>query len=79
MVSLKFAVLKFTKHLNRARLPPQQAEAISEAFAKATGTELVTKHHLKVQLKAAKHDLIQWMAGLLLAQAGLVAAAIMFL
>ena len=43
MVSLKFAILKSTKHLNRAGLPPQQAEAISEAFAKATGAELVTK------------------------------------
>ena len=79
MASLRFTILKFTKHLDRAGLPHQQAVAFSEAFAEATGTALVTKDHLKMQITAAKHDLFKWMGGLLLAQAGLVVATIKLL
>ncbi len=79
MASVTFDTLKFTKHLEEAGLPPQQAEAISEAFAEATGTELVTKDHLKAEIESAKNDLIKWMAGLLLAQAGLVTALVKLL
>ena len=79
MASLRFTILKFTKYLDRGGLPHQQAVAVSEAFAEATGTALVTKDHLKAEIEAAKNDLIKWMAGLLLAQTGLVAAAIKLL
>jgi hypothetical protein len=79
MASVTFDTLKFAKHLEGAGLPPQQAEAISEAFAEATGIELVTKDHLKAEIEAAKNDLIKWMAGLLLAQAGLVTALVKLL
>lgn len=79
MDSVILDTLKFTKHHEGAGLPPQQAVAISDVLAEATGAELVTKDHLKVQITAAKHDLIKRMAGLLVAQTGLVVAAIRLL
>ena len=79
MPGITFDTLKFTKHLEAAGLPPEQAEAIAEAFREAAGTELVTKDYLKAEIEAAKNDLIKWMAGLLLAQAGLVTALVKLL
>ena len=79
MSGITFDTLKCTKHLEAAGLPPEQAEAIAEAFREAAGTELVTKDYLKAEIEAAKNDLIKWMAGLLLAQAGLVTALVKLL
>lgn len=76
MASITFDTLKFTKRLESAGLPQEQAEAIAEAFVEATGTELVTKDYLKAAIETAKNDLIKWIAGLLLAQAGLVTALV---
>ena len=45
----------------------------------ATGTELVTKDYLKAEIETAKNALIKWIAGLLLAQAGLVTALVKLL
>ena len=53
--------------------------SFAEAFGEATGTELVTKDHLKDEIEVAKNDLIKWIAGLLLAQAGLVTALVKLL
>jgi hypothetical protein len=44
-----------------------------------TGAQLVTRDYPDARLEAAKYDLIKWMAGLLLAQAGLVAALVKLL
>jgi len=52
---------------------------IAEAFGEATGSELVTKNYLKAEIESAKNDAIKWMAGLLLAQAGLVMALVKLL
>jgi len=79
MATITFDTLKFTKRLEASGLPPEQAEAIAEAFNEATGTELVTKDFLKAVIEAAKNDLIKWIAGLLLAQAGLVTALVKLL
>jgi hypothetical protein len=79
MASITFDTLKFTKRLQASGLPPEQAEAIAVAFSEATGTELVIKDYLKAEIEEAKNDLIKWMAGLLLAQAGLVTALVKLL
>ena len=79
MASVTLDTLKFTKRLEAAGPPSAQAEAIAEAFGEATGTELVTKDYLKAEIETAKNDLIKWIAGLLLAQAGLVTALVMLL
>ena len=79
MATITFDTLKFTKRLEASGLPAEQAEAIAEAFSEATSGELVTKDYLKAEVEAAKNDLIKWIAGLLLAQAGLVTALVKLL
>jgi hypothetical protein len=56
-----------------------QAEAIADAFREATSEDLVTRDYLDARLEAAKGDIIKWVAGLLLAQAALVAALVKLL
>ncbi len=60
-------------------MPSAQAEAIAEAFRDATGEELVTKTYLDARIEAAKNDLIKWVAGMLFAQAALIAALVKLL
>jgi len=86
MSTIPFDTLKFTKRLEAAGMSSEHAEAIAEAFGEATGSELVTKDFLRGELQAlradfaaSKYDLIKWMAGLLLAQAGLVTALVKLL
>ena len=79
MATITFDTLKFTKRLEAAGVVPEHAEAIVEAFSEATGTELVTKDYLKAEMEAAKSEIIKWMAGLLLAQAGLITALVKLL
>jgi hypothetical protein len=79
MASITFDTLKFTKRLTESGMTPDQAEAITSAFAEATGSELVTKDYLRAEIESAKNDVIKWMAGLLLAQAGLVTALVKLL
>jgi hypothetical protein len=79
MSSVTFDTLKFVKRLESAGVPMQQAEAMAEAFRDATGEELVTKDYLKAEIEAAKNDLVKWMAGMLIAQAALIAALVKLL
>jgi len=79
MAGVTFDTLKFTKPLTESGMTPDQAEAIASAFAEAAGSELVTKDYLRAEIESAKNDLIKWMAGLLLAQAGLVTALVKLL
>jgi len=79
MSTIPFDTLKFTKRLEAAGMSADHAEAIAEAFGEATGSELVSKDYLRAEIEAAKNDIIKWMAGLLLAQAGLVTALVKLL
>lgn len=79
MSSITFDTLKFAKKLEAAGLPAAQAEAISEAFRDATGEELVTKDYLDAKLESAKNDIIKWVAGMLIAQAALIATLVKLL
>lgn len=79
MSSVTFDTLKFVKRLESAGVPMPQAEAMAEAFREATGEELVTKDYLKAEIEAAKNDLVKWMAGMLIAQAALIAALVKLL
>jgi hypothetical protein len=76
MSAVTFDTLRFAKKLEAAGLPTPQAEAIADAFREATSEEPVTRDYLDARLEAAKGDLIKWVAGLLLAQAALVAALV---
>jgi hypothetical protein len=51
MGTAAFDTLKFTRSLrDKAKMPQEQAEAVSEAFADATSEQLVTKDYLDVKL-----------------------------
>jgi hypothetical protein len=73
MSSVTFDTLKFVKRLESAGVPMPQA------FREATGEALVTKDYLKAEIEAAKNDLVKWMAGMLIAQAALIAALVKLL
>ncbi|MBV5310611.1 DUF1640 domain-containing protein [Chromatium okenii] len=79
MTTITFDTLKFAKKLESAGMPLPQAEAIAEAFREATSEELVTRDYLDSRLEATKGDLIKWVAGLLMAQAALIAALVKLL
>ena len=82
MASITFDTLRFVERLKAAGVPEAQAKAEVEALQEALGTtgfDLVTKDYLNVRIEAAKSDLIKWIAALLIAQAGLVAALVKLL
>ncbi len=87
MATITFDTLKFVRKLEGAGFDAKQAEAVAEAFRDASGeAELATKQDLKeleLRLEAKigeiKFEMVKWIAGMLLAQAGLVAALVKLL
>ncbi len=80
MATVTFDTLKFMKRLKSAGVPEQQAKAEVEALVDAfnetiSGRKLATKHYLE----SMKVDLIKWIAGMMLAQAGIIAALVKLL
>jgi hypothetical protein len=84
MTTVTFDTLKFVHTLKTAGVPDGQAEAFSKALQEAhNDAEVATKYdlralelHLDVKISEVKYDLVKWIAGMLLAQAGLVAALV---
>jgi uncharacterized lipoprotein YehR (DUF1307 family) len=72
MATITFDTLKFTKKLEKAGLPQEQAEAIAEAFKEASAeAEVATKRdveHLEIKIAEMKFDLLKWIVGMSLAQ-----------
>jgi len=54
----------------------EQAEGVSEAFAEATGQQLVTKDYLDSKIEGAKTDIIRWLIVTQLALGGFLFAAL---
>ncbi len=80
MTAITFDTLKFARRLTQAGVPREQAEAEAEALIEALdNAELVTTQYFDAKLAAATANIIKWVAGLLLAQAGLVAALVKLL
>ena len=80
MSSLAFDTHKLIVRLQKAGFPDEQAEAVSEVLKDAISEMApVTRDYLDARLEAQKADIIKWLAGLLLAQAGLVAALVKML
>lgn len=83
MSAITFDTLKFARTLKDAGVPDDQAEAFANAFRDATSEELVTRDYLnsriadvETRVEAARADIIKWMAGLLIAQAAVVATLV---
>ena len=77
MTTMTFDTLKLANRLKAAGVPDKQAEAETEVFAEilaeaVRASELATKH----DLAEAKSDIIKWVAGMLIAQAAVVATLI---
>ena len=91
MTTITFDTLKFVEHLTKAGVPEAHARAEAEAFVEILGQQdLATKADLRelelrlgyqidAKINDAKADIIKWMAGLMLAQAGLTAALVKML
>jgi hypothetical protein len=84
MSAITFDTLKYVERLTAAGLPEKQAKAEAEALREALSDlvelkSLATKDDIsqvRIEISDAKADIIKWMAGLMLAQAGLVAALV---
>lgn len=88
MTAITFDTLKYVERLKAAGLPEQHAKAEAEALRDALGDmvemrNLATKEDVSIlraeiesRISDAKADIVKWMAGLLLAQAGLVTALV---
>jgi hypothetical protein len=94
MTTITFDTHEFIKTLQDAGFEAKQAEAVSTAFKQASGeSDLATgqdiddlrrdMRELEIRLESkisdVKYDLVKWIAGMLLAQAGLVAALVKLL
>ena len=84
MSSITFDTLAYSKTLQAAGMPPEQADALAKA-QKTTidemvaAKELATKHDLHMALAEQKHEILKWMMGMLLTQSALLIAVIAFL
>ena len=87
MTTITFDTLQFVRRLKAAGVPEAQAEAFAEAFMEAQSqADLATKRdlmelemRLRTDLASVKSEIIKWVAGMLLLQAGLVAALVKLL
>jgi hypothetical protein len=79
MSTLAFDTHRFIKRLADAGMPEPQAEILAEEQAQLIGERLATKDDLeRMELRLSNH-LIKWVAGLLMAQAAVVAALVKLL
>jgi len=87
MTAVTFDTHLFVRTIQASGIPENQAEAIAEAFRVAqTSAELATKgdlseleYRLKSSINESKVDMIKWVAGLMIAQAAVIAALVKLL
>lgn len=93
MATLTFDTLKFVKRLKAAGFDETQAEALSdvqkESLTEILDTTLATKSDIlrlereiasvKVEIASSRSEIIKWVAGMLVIQAGVVAALVKLL
>ena len=77
MVAITFNTLAFSRKLQAAGVPREQAEAMADAHADAM-KELVAAQDLatKADLLDTKHDIFKWMFTLFVAQTALIVAVL---
>ncbi len=83
MIAITFDTLTFTEKLTSADVPEKQAKALAMAMSEILQSkELATKHDItQLRLEIArdiaetKVELLKWLIGLLVAQTGMIIAA----
>ena len=75
MATITFDTLSYSKKLKAAGFTEQQAEIQAETLKEILGTELTTKK----DLAETKVEIIKWVAGMLVAQAAIVATLVKLL
>ena len=71
--------LRIYERLKVANLEESAAKEIAEIFKETTADCLVTKNDLEEALSRTKADIIKWVAGMLVAQAAIVATLVKLL
>jgi hypothetical protein len=80
MATITFDTLKYVERLKAAGVPDEQAKAEVDALAEALSeTTAIRELATKSDWESLKADLVKWMAGLLLAQAAVVATLVKLL
>lgn len=79
MATITFDTLSYAKKLKSAGFTDQQAEVQAEAMKELMVSELATKADLQAEISKAKTEIIKWVAGMLVLQAGIVAALVKLL
>lgn len=94
MTAVTFDTHQFIRTIQESGVPEKQAEAIAKAFQEAqANADLATKGdvqavrddlrelelRLKLIIETSKVDMIKWVAGLMLAQAAVIAALVKLL
>lgn len=75
MATITFDTLSYSKKLKAAGFTEEQAEIQAESLKEILGTELTTKK----DLPETKVEIIKWVAGMLVAQAAIVATLVKLL
>lgn len=75
MATITFDTLSYSKKLKAAGFTEEQAEIQAESLKEILGTELTTKK----DLAETKVEIIKWVAGMLVAQAAIVATLVKLL
>ena len=80
MTTITFDTLKFVERLKSSGVSDEQAKAEVEALTAALNETIAVRElATKSDLESIKSDLVKWMAGLLLAQAAVVATLVKLL
>ena len=81
-----FDTLQYVKKLEEAGVPTRQAEVQAETLAEFFEGEVATKRDLKelemtltLKIAESKSETVKWVAGLLLAQAAVIATLVKLL
>ncbi len=87
MVAIAFDTLAYSKTLQAAGMPPEQADALAKAQKTALDEMVAAKEiatqadilRLENKMEANKHEILKWLIGMTVAQTSLVIAVIAFL
>jgi hypothetical protein len=93
MATLTFDTLAYAKRLRAVGVPEKQAEVQAEVFAEIIEERLATKQdmellrrdmkqmelELKKDITASRSEVVKWVAGMLIAQAAVVATLVKLL